>query len=67
MNLLLNDKLNSQKVQVIPNCFLKKQVVEGVVANIQKIDYPLTLPSFRRYAIMVYFLVFFSNRILFKI
>ena len=51
MTSLLADKLNSQKIQVTPHCFLKKQVVEGVVANIQKIDFPNTKASFLKYAI----------------
>ena len=53
MTSLLADKLNSQKIQVTPHCFLKKQVVEGVVANIQKIDFPNTKASFLKYAINV--------------
>lgn len=53
LNSLLNDKLGSQKIQVTPHCLLKKQVVEGVVANIQKMDYPKTRASFLKYAIMV--------------
>lgn len=55
MTSLLADKLNSQKIQVTPHCFLKKQVVEGVVANIQKIDFPNTKASFLKYAINVSF------------
>lgn len=53
MNSLLSDKLQSQKIQVTPHCFLKKQVVEGVVANIQKMEYPNTRASFWKYARMV--------------
>lgn len=55
MNSLLNDKLISLKIQVTPHCFLKKQVVGGVVADIKKIDYPNTRASFIRYAVMVVF------------
>lgn len=50
---LLRSKLSSQKINITPNCFLKKQVVEGVVANIQKIEYPNTRVSFLNYAINV--------------
>ncbi|KAK8825873.1 hypothetical protein WA577_001042 [Blastocystis sp. JDR] len=52
LNSLLFDKLSSQKIQVTPHCFLKKQIVEGVVANIQRIDFPNTRASFLKYAIM---------------
>ena len=53
LNTLLSDKLSSQKIQVTAHCFLKKQVVEGVVANIQKIDFPNTRASFVKYSRMV--------------
>ena len=48
---LLADKLSSQKIQVTPHAFIKKQIVEGVVANIQKIEYPNTKASYLKYAI----------------
>lgn len=50
---LLADKLSSQKIQVTPHAFIKKQIVEGVVANIQKIEYPNTKASYLKYAINV--------------
>ena len=53
LNNLLRAKLTSQKINITPNCFLKKQVVENVVANIQKIEYPNTRASFLNYAINV--------------
>ena len=62
LNSLLFDKLSSQKIQVTPHCFLKKQIVEGVVANIQRIDYPNTRASFLKYAIMVLFLEFHKSK-----
>lgn len=65
LNSLLFDKLSSQKIQVTPHCFLKKQIVEGVVANIQRIDFPNTRASFLKYAIMVPFLACLNRRTLF--
>ena len=65
LNSLLFDKLSSQKIQVTPHCFLKKQIVEGVVANIQRIDFPNTRASFLKYAIMVLFLACLNRRTLF--
>ena len=38
LNQLLSEKLKSKEIQVTAPCFIKKQTVEGVVANIQKIQ-----------------------------
>lgn len=67
MTSLLANKLNSQKIQVTPHCFLKKQVVEGVVANIQKIEFPNTKASFLKYAINVSLFCSSDPRILYVI
>lgn len=55
LNQLLSEKLKSKEIQVTAPCFIKKQTVEGVVANIQKIQFPNTRPSFVTYSQMVGF------------
>ena len=52
LNQLLSEKLKSKEIQVTAPCFIKKQTVEGVVANIQKIQFPNTRPSFVTYSQM---------------
>ena len=54
MNQLLHEKLQSQKIQVIPHCFLKKHIFDGIVTNIQKVECPNIKASFVKYAIMVF-------------
>ena len=53
LNQLLSENLKSKEIQVTAPCFIKKQTVEGVVANIQKIQFPNTRPSFVAYSQMV--------------
>ena len=67
LNQLLSDNLKSKEIQVTAPCFIKKQTVEGVVANIQKIQFPNTRPSFVAYSQMVWNERDMRSRILFAI